>query len=249
MPHGRLWVKLGQYLSSRADVMPQEYLDVLGKCQDSLPSRKFDDIKALVEAELRQPLTAVFDHVDEEPIACASIAQARVACWWGPAQRFSALITCTHTLSLLVSPVSRQVHRATLSRRFGGHQVVIKVQHAGVAERLLQDLMNLETIGDTMKRLDPDFDFTPVISEWAKEVPKELDFRQEASNMQTVEANLRAMLPNPRSPVAPELEIDVSFPQVIEGLVTGALRARGEAGGQAGRRGGGHTLPGTTLLH
>ena len=72
-----LWVKLGQYLSSRADVMPQEYLDVLGKCQDSLPARKFDDIKALVEAELCQPLSAVFDHVDEEPIACASIAQVR----------------------------------------------------------------------------------------------------------------------------------------------------------------------------
>jgi aarF domain-containing kinase len=112
------------------------------------------------------------------------------------------------------------VHRATLARRLGGHKVVIKVQHAGVADRLLQDLMNLETIGDTMKRLDPDFDFTPVISEWAKEVPKELDFRQEALNMQTVEANLRSLLPNPRNPVPSELEIDVSFPQVIDGLVT-----------------------------
>jgi hypothetical protein len=55
-----------------------------------------------------------------------------------------------------------------------GQVVVIKVQHAEVAERLLQDLRNLETIGDTLKRFDPDFDFSPVIREWASEIPKEL---------------------------------------------------------------------------
>jgi predicted unusual protein kinase regulating ubiquinone biosynthesis (AarF/ABC1/UbiB family) len=53
-----------------------------------------------------------------------------------------------------------QVHRARL---LGGRDVVIKVQHAQVADCMLQDLRNLETIGDTLKYLDPDFDFSPVI--------------------------------------------------------------------------------------
>lgn len=106
--------------------MPEEYLRELARCQDSLPARPFVDIKNLVEAELGKPLHLIFRHVEETPIACASIAQ---------------------------------VHRAKLTN---GRDVVIKVQHAQVGERLLQDLKNLETIGETMKRLDPDFDFSPV---------------------------------------------------------------------------------------
>lgn len=43
----------------------------------------------------------------------------------------------------------------------------------------MQDLRNLETIGNTIKRFEPDFDFSPVIREWASEIPKELDFRTE----------------------------------------------------------------------
>ena len=106
--------------------MPEEYLRELSRCQDSLPARPFVDIKNLVEAELGKPLHLIFRHVEEQPIACARIAQ---------------------------------VHRAKLTN---GRDVVIKVQHAQVGERLRQDLMNLETIGETMKRLDPDFDFSPV---------------------------------------------------------------------------------------
>ena len=40
-----LWVKLGQFLSSRADVMPGKYVEVLSKCQDSLPSRPFSQAR------------------------------------------------------------------------------------------------------------------------------------------------------------------------------------------------------------
>jgi aarF domain-containing kinase len=187
-----LWVKMGQYLSSRADVMPDAYLKELAKCQDSLPGRPFKDVKFQVEQELKRPIYEVFESIEEKPIACASIAQ---------------------------------VHRAKL---IGGKDVVIKVQHAQIAQRILQDLQNLETIGDTLKRLDPDFDITPVIREWAKEVPKELDFRQEALSMQRVERNLEPLGPqkiqhSEHGDKVSELVIDVSFPQVINGLVTEKL--------------------------
>ena len=45
-----LWIKLGQYLSSRADIMPEPYLKILSKCQDSLPHRylRFYDSLQLV---------------------------------------------------------------------------------------------------------------------------------------------------------------------------------------------------------
>lgn len=170
-----LWVKLGQYLSSRADVMPASYLSELSRCQDSLPPRPFRDIRSIIERELSSSLSQVFASVEESPLACASIAQ---------------------------------VHRAQL---INGRDVVIKVQHAHVANTMLQDLDNLQTIGDILKRLDADFDFSPVIREWAAEIPKELDFRQEASNMKRVKMNLASMLPSVCS--NPSLTIDVSLPE------------------------------------
>ena len=44
-----------------------------------------------------------------------------------------------------------------------------------------QDLDNLVTIGDIIKKLEPDFDFSPVIREWAQSIPNELDFETEKS--------------------------------------------------------------------
>lgn len=70
-----LWVKLGQFLSSRADVMPAKYVEILSQCQDSLPARPFASVKQQVEKELAKPLSDIFESFDEEPIACASIAQ------------------------------------------------------------------------------------------------------------------------------------------------------------------------------
>ena len=174
-----LWVKLGQYLSSRADIMPEPYLKVLSKCQDSLPPRKFEDIKRQIEFELGVPVETVFSSIDPTPLACASIAQ---------------------------------VHKAVLRN---GKTVVIKVQHENVSERLLQDLKNLETIGETVRYLDPDFDFSPVIREWASEIPKELDFRTEASNMKRVQSNLAPLFCSDSS-----LSIDVTLANAVEGLVT-----------------------------
>ena len=80
------------------------------------------------------------------------------------------------------------VHKGVL---LDGSSVVVKVQHENVAGLLLQDLDCLQTIGDTVKALDPDFDMSPVVREWAKELPKELDFNREASNMLRVQRGLK----------------------------------------------------------
>ena len=98
-----------------------------------------------------------------------------------------------------------------------GRQVVVKVQHGNVAAQLLQDLQNLETIGETIRYLDPDFDFSPVVREWAKEVPKELDFRCEAKNMHRVTENL--------SKSYRDGSIDVTLAEVIPELVTEKVSA------------------------
>lgn len=98
-----------------------------------------------------------------------------------------------------------QVHRATL---LNGQEVVVKVQHDGIkaiilevtliwlctcgeknslallyvthCSTLLQDLKNAKSIVDWIAWAEPEYNFSPMIDEWCKEAPKELDFNREA---------------------------------------------------------------------
>jgi ubiquinone biosynthesis protein len=76
---GPSFIKLGQLMSARADIFPPEYIDEFKKLQDQVPPLAFTEIKALIEAELRQPLTALFAAFPAESIAAASVAQVYAA--------------------------------------------------------------------------------------------------------------------------------------------------------------------------
>ncbi|GJM97534.1 hypothetical protein PR202_ga14466 [Eleusine coracana subsp. coracana] len=70
-----------------------------------------------------------------------------------------------------------QVHRATLR---DGRDVVVKIQHDGVKEIILEDLKNAKSLIEWIAWAEPRYDFNPMIDEWCKEAPKELDFNHEA---------------------------------------------------------------------
>lgn len=76
---GSTFIKIGQFLSSRTDLLPKEFILALSKLQDSLPPIPFSEVKSLVEKELRKPLDAVFQSFEKEPIASASIGQVHKA--------------------------------------------------------------------------------------------------------------------------------------------------------------------------
>jgi len=73
---GGLMIKLGQFMSSRLDVLPPEITKELEDLQDEVPAVPFAAIRALAEAELGVPLEQVFASIDETPIAAASLGQA-----------------------------------------------------------------------------------------------------------------------------------------------------------------------------
>jgi ubiquinone biosynthesis protein len=77
--HGGAFLKLGQMLSARPDLLPEPYVRWLGKLQDAAPPVAFDAIRAEVERELARPLAEVFSSFEERPLAAASIGQVHRA--------------------------------------------------------------------------------------------------------------------------------------------------------------------------
>lgn len=76
---GPSFIKLGQLMSIRGDIFPPEYIDELIKLQDQVPPVPFDNIRQMIEADLRRPLDQLFDKIEPDCIAAASVAQVHIA--------------------------------------------------------------------------------------------------------------------------------------------------------------------------
>jgi ubiquinone biosynthesis protein len=76
---GPTFVKLGQFLSTRADLLPPDYQAELSRLQDHAPDVPSDVIDDIVSRELRSRTNKTFATFDRLPLACASIGQAHAA--------------------------------------------------------------------------------------------------------------------------------------------------------------------------
>jgi predicted unusual protein kinase regulating ubiquinone biosynthesis (AarF/ABC1/UbiB family) len=72
---GPTFVKMGQALSTRPDLVPEPYLLALQRIQDHVATIPFDTVRLVIEAELGQPLSHFFESVDPQPLAAGSLAQ------------------------------------------------------------------------------------------------------------------------------------------------------------------------------
>ena len=76
---GPTFIKLGQILSTRPDLVPLEYSHELSKLQDNVPPFSYEAVKTIITQELGAPPEELFDHFEPEPLAAASIGQVHRA--------------------------------------------------------------------------------------------------------------------------------------------------------------------------
>jgi predicted unusual protein kinase regulating ubiquinone biosynthesis (AarF/ABC1/UbiB family) len=76
---GVLMIKLGQFLSSRADLLPEQALDVLTALQDEVPPAPFSHVVSVIEEELGKPIDQIFHVLEPEATAAASLGQVHKA--------------------------------------------------------------------------------------------------------------------------------------------------------------------------
>ncbi|WP_234124859.1 ABC1 kinase family protein [Clostridium hydrogenum] len=76
---GPTFVKIGQILSTRPDIIPDAYIKELSKLQDKVPPEDFNNIEAVFYKEFNKSIDEVFLKFNKKPLACASIAQVHEA--------------------------------------------------------------------------------------------------------------------------------------------------------------------------
>ncbi|MCU1498187.1 MAG: hypothetical protein JWM47_2140 [Acidimicrobiales bacterium] len=155
---GPTFVKLGQVLSTRADLLPAPYLQALARLQDRVEPFGFEAVERIVTGELGVRLSKAFASFDHRPLASASLGQ---------------------------------VHRAELRN---GRRVAVKVQRPDIRAQIVEDMDAIEEIAkladghtESGRRLG----FSDMVEEFRSSLLAELDYRQEATNLEALRANLR----------------------------------------------------------
>ena len=153
---GGLMIKVGQFLSSRLDILPPEITDELEGLQDEVAAESFERIRAQTEAELGMPLDVAYASFDPVAIAAASLGQA-------------------HRARLTPG----------IAADLGFVDVVVKVQRPGIEQVVAVDLAALRRIARWVSRIrlvSRRVDAPALVEEFASTSREEIDYLHEAAN-------------------------------------------------------------------
>lgn len=161
---GPIFVKFGQMLSTRRDLVPLDIADELAQLQDRVPPFPSAEAIATLEATYKKPLADVFAEFDATPIASASVAQVHFARLHSSPSGGDGTAVAVKVLRPGIAPVI-------------AHDVSLLYAAAGLVEKLFAD----------GKRLRP----REVVAEFEKHLGDELDLMREAANCSQLRRNFK----------------------------------------------------------
>lgn len=173
---GPTFVKLGQFLALRPEIIPQEYADELMRLLDRVEPFGWSEARAVIDAELGASVRN-FRYIDAKPVAAGSLAQ---------------------------------VHRATT---LDGRSVALKILRPGIRARVSADLRRVRRIARIIRLAEPNSVLDPaeIAAELRSWLERELDFAQEASNIE----RLRGLVGNDPAIVIPRVYRDLTTASVL----------------------------------
>lgn len=153
---GPTFIKFGQLLSTRPDVVGNELADELSLLQSNTPADDFKTVRAIIETEQGRPLEELFSSFEEVPIASASIGQVHRA---------------------TLAPEFQQTRTSS--------QVVVKVRHEGIEKTIETDLDILAGLAQLAEGIEDFRSYQPVavVGQMARAMRRELDFDREANHL------------------------------------------------------------------
>ena len=158
---GPAFIKIGQALSTRPDMVPTEYIVALERMQNDVKPIGIDEVRTQVERELGVRVSKLFAEFDDAPLGSASLAQ---------------------------------VHRAVLRDR---REVAVKVQRPDIEARIMDDLDILSGLARTADRITSTgrrIHFADWVHEFRMTLIPELDYREEADNLERFAEHYRSVL-------------------------------------------------------
>lgn len=155
---GPTFIKLGQILSTRSDLLPQPYLDALSRLQDQIEPFSFAQVEEIVSTELGVRLSKAFSDFDAEPLAAASLGQVhRAALRDGrevavKVQRPDIRQTILEDLDAFEEIASLLDRHTDMGRRIGFQTLVQEFRRTLLRELdYRREAVNLVTLGQNLK--------------------------------------------------------------------------------------------------
>jgi ubiquinone biosynthesis protein len=190
---GPIYVKAGQVLSTRRDLLPDDVADELSLLQDQVPPFPGAQARAIVEEALRAPIDTLYARFDETPLASASIAQVHVA-QLHPLVHAPAPPPPAPGAARPPVPQAeeRNIERPATVEISPGREVVVKVARPGIRKQIARDLALLHALSRLVARWHPQADkIRPqeIVGEIEKTLYHELDLQREAANASLLRRN------------------------------------------------------------
>jgi ubiquinone biosynthesis protein len=185
---GPIFVKFGQVLSTRRDLLPLDLADELAKLQDRVPPFPAAQAAALVEKAFGRRIDDLFASFDAEPVASASIAQVHFATLKESLGRFQGSFT--------PSGGGAPQSGASGAAKTGGREVAVKVLRPGMLDVIEDDLTLLHTLARWVERLSADgkrLKPREVVAEFDIYLHDELDLVREAANAAQLRRNMQGL--------------------------------------------------------